>query len=72
MQRHAKSRAGGEESTESDSDDDDVLSATDSLVEAADTPPAEIKDPLTGKKSAADRPTSVAQDVIHKIGRAHV
>jgi hypothetical protein len=67
-QRQNKARTEEDESTDTESEGDDTLSATDSLVDAAPTPPKETKDPLTGQRGVLERRTSVAQDVIRNKG----
>jgi hypothetical protein len=67
IRRHTKSRADGEEETDSESEDD-APSVTDSLEDDIPPPPSEVKDPVTGQKGPVDRRTSVAEDVLQKKG----
>lgn len=63
LRRHAKGPATADASSESESEDDETMSAIDSLD---DNPPALEGD--SGQKLFTDRRTSVAQDVIHNKG----
>ncbi|KAF2995246.1 hypothetical protein E8E13_003169 [Curvularia kusanoi] len=67
LHRHSKTRAVGEDDTDSESEDD-APSVTDSLVEDGTHTPTEVKDPVTGQRGPVDRRTSVAEDVIQKKG----
>jgi hypothetical protein len=66
--RHSKAQSDENEVTESESEDDDTLSATDSVVDAVDEFVNEAIKPVTAQPGISDRRTSVAQDVIHKKG----
>ncbi|KAH7071755.1 SacI homology domain-containing protein [Paraphoma chrysanthemicola] len=67
VQRHNKAQAAGQDDTDSE-DDDDAPSVTDSLVEESTTTVSEVKDAVTGRKSPAQRETTVAADVIQRKG----
>ncbi|KAJ8111179.1 hypothetical protein OPT61_g6166 [Boeremia exigua] len=66
LHRHNKART-GEDDTDSESEDE-APSVTDSLVEETPPSPTEVKDPITGQRSPADKRSSVAEDVMQKKG----
>ena len=66
LKRH--NRAPGAEDEDTDSESDDAPSVTESLLEEATTAQSEVKDLATGLKGAAQRKTSVAEDVIQRKG----
>ncbi|KAF2276871.1 SacI domain-containing protein [Westerdykella ornata] len=69
VQRHIKTPSEDEDASESETDDNDTLSVTDSIVDAGpDTTLEQVKDPVTEQKAPVERKTSVAEDVIQKKG----
>ncbi|KAF2715742.1 hypothetical protein K504DRAFT_529866 [Pleomassaria siparia CBS 279.74] len=65
--RHNKDDEDGEESYDSESEDESP-SVTDSVIEDLPSLPTEVKDTATGQRGPVQRRTSVAEDVIHKKG----
>lgn len=68
IQRHAQDRAMEDASSESESEDDDTVSAIDSLDGTGTALEGDANVVSAGQKSASERRTSVAQDVIHNKG----
>ncbi|CAO2652657.1 Nn.00g009400.m01.CDS01 [Neocucurbitaria sp. VM-36] len=67
VKRHSRALGAAEDATDSESEDD-APSVNESLVEEAATARSEVTDSPTGQKGAAQRKTSVAEDVIQRKG----